>query len=68
MAPATAGSEKKSTGDRHKYKRHTVALDEQLYQAMVRIAAKHRRPVLWQVRQILEQAAIEENEWPPNRE
>lgn len=58
--PAVAGSAKQSGADRHKGKRRTVALDDELYALLMLAAKKNNRPALWQAKQYIEEGLSRE--------
>lgn len=57
-------SEDDHTKDRHKPRR-TVALAPSLYAQLEEFARRNHRPVLWQLRLILEAVLEQEGLWPP---
>jgi hypothetical protein len=59
---------KKTSKDRHKGKRHTVALRPDEYAALCELAIRNQRPVLWEIRRILHEALEAAELWPPKQE
>jgi hypothetical protein len=65
--PATKSHESTSdsrSADRHK-DRSTVSYPSQHYAALRALAAKFKRPIYWQARLLIEEAAEAEGLWPP---
>lgn len=59
---------KKTSKDRHKGKRHTVALRPDEYAALCELAERNNRPVLWEIRRILHEALEAATVRPPKQE
>lgn len=64
--PAIVDSRPKKA-DRHKSRR-TVALSDEMYEAIQQLANRNKRPVLWEVRLALEEHLRKAGLWPDEEE
>lgn len=60
--PATRTPARKGTGRKPVV---TIALPLPMYNQLVELAERNKRPTLWQARMILEDALAAEGLWPP---